>query len=96
MKRSRNSKKRAEYEAELETPDFPLPLMYLWQAFFRIRRRIGSAGFGPSPIGLADIDAFNRLSGLALAPWEVAMIERLDDLWLKAQQDAAAAEKTGE
>lgn len=74
---------------ELETADFPLPLLYLWVAFNRIRRRKGGNGFAPSPIEMTDIDAFNRLSGMALAPWEVAMIERLDDLFLKMLADTA-------
>jgi hypothetical protein len=40
------------------------------------------------PIEWTDIDAFNRLSALALAPWEVAMIERLDDAFLKSIADS--------
>jgi hypothetical protein len=93
LKRARNPKKRTEYEAELETDDFPLPLLYLWVAFNRIRRRKGGNGFGPSPIEMTDIDAFNRLSGMAFAPWEVEMIERLDDIFLKSLADAAEKDK---
>jgi hypothetical protein len=73
----------------LWTPDFPIPLAYLWQAYHRIRRRKGGNGFGVMPLEWSDIDAFNRLTGMALAPWEVGMIERLDDVFLKAMADNA-------
>lgn len=94
MKRTRRSAKRREYEAELEQPDFPLALLYLWIAYNRIRRRKGGNGFGVMPLEWPDIDSFNRLTGTALAPWEVGMIERLDDAYLKAMADAA--KKDGE
>jgi hypothetical protein len=29
-----------------------------------------------------EIDAFVRLSGMRLAPWEIELIEELDDLYL--------------
>jgi hypothetical protein len=90
VKRTRNAKRRAGYEAELEAPDFPIPLMYLWQAYHRIRRRKGGNGFGVMPLEWPDIDGFNRLTGMAFAPWEVGMIERLDDAFLKAMADNAA------
>jgi hypothetical protein len=93
LSRSRSAKKRGQYEAELWAPDFPIPLAYLWLAYHRIRRRKGGNGFGAVPIEWSDIDAFNRLSGMALVPWEVAMLERLDDAFMKAM---AEAQKTDE
>jgi len=38
---------------------------------------------GPQPIGWQDIDAFMRRAGLTFAPWEVDLIERLDDIYLR-------------
>ena len=69
-----------------------MPLLYLWTAYHRLRRRKGGNGFGVSPLEWTDIDAFNRLSALNLLSWEVAMLERLDDVFLKA---AADGQKTG-
>lgn len=92
MKRSRRGAKRAEYEAELATPDFPIPMAYLWSAYHRLRRRKGGNGFGVSPLEWPDIDAFNRLSRISLLPWEVAMLERLDDIYLKAVADSMKTE----
>lgn len=68
-------------------PPLPLALGYLWRAYNRLRRRKGS-GFGPGPIEWPDIDAFLRLSGFALAPWEIEVIEEIDDVFLSVVADA--------
>ena len=65
-------------------PPFPKALAYLWRAYFRLRRRMAGGFAGPNPIGWQDIDAFVRQSGLRLAPWELDLIEALDDLYLEA------------
>jgi hypothetical protein len=70
-------------------------LDYLWRAFHRLSGRRGSNGFGPSPISWADIDAFVRYSKMRLAPWEVEIIEMLDDLWRNEQAKAMQPEKSG-
>lgn len=63
-------------------PDFPREVAYLWTIYHRLRRRV-SAGFaGPNPIGWEHIDAFVRRSGFQLAPWEVELIEMIDDAFL--------------
>lgn len=72
-------------QADLALPPFPETLRYLWQAFRRMRRRHGGNGLGLGPISWGDIDAYDRLSGMRLAGWEVAVIERLDDLFLAEQ-----------
>jgi hypothetical protein len=74
--RTRDPEKRAKYEAELVVPPFPMALQYLWSVFWRLRRR------KPQSIALDwhDIVAFVSLTGARLAPWEVEVIERLDDL----------------
>jgi len=40
---------------------------------------------GPNPIEWPDLEAFCRLTGMRLAPWEISIIERLDDCFLKVQ-----------
>lgn len=82
LSRAREPQRVAELQAELALPPFPEALRYLWRAFARIRRRCGGNGFGPSPITWGDIDAYSRLSGLRLSPWEVEVIEALDDALL--------------
>lgn len=66
-----------------------MALTYLWQAYGRMRRRC-SVGMGLNPISLGDIDAFVRLTGSRLAPWEVEAIERLDEVWLAANASTQA------
>ena len=58
-----------------------MPLLHVWNAFNRLSGRRGSNGFGINPISWPDIDAFVRYSRMPLAPWEVAIIEDLDDLF---------------
>lgn len=78
--RTKDAKRRAKYEAELKCPPFPLPLDYLWRVYRRLSRRVGSSGFGPNPITWPDIDAFVRHAQIRLAPWEIEIIEDLNDL----------------
>jgi len=81
LKRARKPERKAELQAELLVPPFPDVLTYLWVAFRRLGSRRGSSGFAIDPIGWPDIDAFVRHSGVRLAPWEVRLIEELDDLF---------------
>lgn len=80
MSRTRDPKRSAEREAELACPPFPDALSHVWSAFCRLsgRRTVGMAA---NPITWSDIDAFVRLSGVRLAPWEIRLIEELDDLY---------------
>jgi hypothetical protein len=87
VKRTRRNEKRAEYEEELWMPEFPMAAMYLWRAYHRMRGRKGGNGFGVSPLEWSDIEAFNRMSGMRLLPWEVTMIEKMDDLWLRSMAE---------
>jgi hypothetical protein len=42
----------------------------------------GSTGFGPMRITYTDIDAFQRVSGQVLLPWEREAIRRADNAYL--------------
>lgn len=64
-------------------PPFPAALAYLWRAYLRLRRRCGSGFSGPQPVGWTEIYAFAQLSGIVLAPWEIDLIEAVDDLYLR-------------
>lgn len=94
MKRARKAERRAELEAQLECPPLPLELAYVWRTWHRLSNRRGSNGFDLNPIGWGDIDAFVRLSGLRLRPWEIALIEMLDDSF-RAERAKALKAKTG-
>lgn len=76
------TKRAAEIEVDLAMPSFPEPLGYLWRAYLRLRRRMAAGFSGPNPVGWQDIDAFIRRSGTRLAPWEIEVLERIDDLFV--------------
>lgn len=83
----------AEIEAELETPPLPKALAYLWKAYFRLRRRCSGGFTGPNPVSWRDFDAFARQARLALAPWEIEILERIDDCYLQPSITKRAAPK---
>lgn len=85
LSRTKDPERRAQLESELVSPPCPPALAYLWRCYGRIRSRKGASGFGIGPLEWPDIDAFNRLSGARLAPWEVEILEAVDDLYLRAQ-----------
>lgn len=74
-------------------PPFPTALGYLWKTYFRLRRRCSVGFSGPNPLSWRDIDAFTRQTRFALAPWEVDIIERLDDAYLQPIARRAAAQR---
>lgn len=85
MKRTRDAARRAELEAEIALPPYPLELDYIWSIYSRLRRRKGGAN-GPEPIQWPDIDAFRRVTGTHLSQWEIELIEALDNLYLSTER----------
>jgi hypothetical protein len=55
----------------------------------RLRRRAAGGFNGPEPVTLQAIETFSRLSCLRLAPWEIKLIEALDDLYLASVADSS-------
>jgi hypothetical protein len=70
-----------------------MALLHVWNAFHRLSARRGSNGFGINPISWPDIDAFVRHSQMPLAPWEIRLIEDVDDLF-RVEQAKSQDEKT--
>lgn len=83
--------KRAEYQARLDCPPLPPALAYLLTIYRRIRRR-KAGSFGVQPIEWPDIDAFLRRSGAEIAPWEMEVLEDLDDLYLMANSSQGGSD----
>jgi hypothetical protein len=69
-----------------------MALAYLWRAYQRLRHRKGGSGFGASPLEWPDIEAFLRQGGMTLVPWEIALIEMLDDLYMNQQAKTQRAQ----
>lgn len=87
--RTKNPDKRAGYESELACPPIPPELMYLWKLYRRLANRRGSNGFSQNPISWPEIDAFVRNAKVLLAPWEIEVIEEIDDIDRSEQAKAA-------
>jgi hypothetical protein len=64
-------------------PPFPAALHYLWRTYLRLRQRTAPGFSGASPVSWQDIDAFVRRSGIVLAPWEVEVVEALDNAFMQ-------------
>jgi len=65
-------------------PPLPEELRYLWKTYLRLRNRKGAGLAGPSPWEWPDLDAFVRNSRMPLWPWEVEILEALDDVFMAA------------
>lgn len=93
LDRARTDERRVELEAELAVLPLPRELDYLWRAFWRLAGRRQSTGFGPARISWMEIDAFVRLSGVRFTPWEIELIEELDDLYLAGNSREKGADQ---
>ncbi len=67
----------------LDAPRCPEGCSELWAIFRELHSCRGSSGFGPLKITFADLDAYQRVSGTRLAPWELDAIRRADNAFLK-------------
>jgi hypothetical protein len=75
-------------------PPFPLALGYIWKAYLRLRRRKSMGFSGFNKVEWTDIDAFMRRAGIRLAPWEIALVEDLDDIFCREMAEGAEATKS--
>jgi hypothetical protein len=64
-----------------DAPVLPEGLTSLWRAFNELHESRGAA-FGFQRITFVDMEAWQRMTGAALEPWEVELIRKADNLWL--------------
>lgn len=69
-------------------PPFPHALDYLWRTYGRLRSRKAMGYAGPEPIQWIDMDAFVRRTGITLAPWEIELLEEIDNIYLSERTQA--------
>jgi hypothetical protein len=66
----------------------PLPcpeaLTYLWNWWLSLAARRG-CGFGPASLAWHDVEAWARLSGVTLEPFELDCLDALEQAYLRAQ-----------
>ncbi|MGE0524378.1 MAG: hypothetical protein AB7O60_15260 [Variibacter sp.] len=56
----------------------------VWGIFLALNSARGSSGFGPLPIGLQDMEAYQRLARTPIRPFEIDIIQALDRAYLEA------------
>jgi len=67
---------------ELHGPALPAACAYVWTWFCELHAARGYHQAGPNPISYAELDAWARLTGRRLTPWEVAALRTLDQAWM--------------
>lgn len=66
----------------LDAPQCPRGCEDLWRVFSELHASRSNNGFGPSRISFAEIDAYQRVTGTMLKPWEIAAIRRADKAFI--------------
>ncbi len=64
-------------------PQLPDGLDYLWRDFLELHSSRTPGFSAPNRITFADIDAYQRVSGVTFEGWEVEAIRRADTAFLK-------------
>lgn len=77
----------AIYKRRLDGPDLPEAVGYLWEYFRELHERrrylaLPSGTLIPEPIPYTEVAAWGRLTGRALAAYEVEILMTLDRTWL--------------
>lgn len=66
----------------------------LWQTFRELHASRPQSGFGPLRITFAEIDAFQRVTGVQLKPWEVDALRRADRAFIADWQSRQTKPQT--
>lgn len=66
----------------LAPPDIPEDGKILWDWFWELSEGRGSNGFGWLPLTWTDMDAWARIAGIDLQPWQAGIIRAMDRAWL--------------
>ena len=69
-------------------PHLPAGCEYLWSDFMDMHSTRQFRDSGPAPISFLDIDAWQRVNGVALQPWQLNAIRRADAEFLRATAKA--------
>lgn len=68
----------------LEEPEIPEDGEPLWEWFWELSSGRGHTGFGPQPLSWQDMEAWARISGIELQPWQAVIFRAMDRAWLAA------------
>jgi hypothetical protein len=66
-----------------DRPVLPRDAVPTWRAFQSLSHRRSYGMGGPMPITWLDLDAYQRVTGESLRPWQIGAIEHLDGVFLE-------------
>jgi len=72
---------------ELDGPECPDAVEYLWKWFIELDNARGGNGFGLNPISYTELLAWATMTRANPSPWEVATLKRIDALFLSQDDD---------
>ena len=78
-----------------EPPEIPPEAENLWAWFWQLRTAQPSAGFGPAPLSFGEMDAWRRVTGNPLEPWQAEVLLAMDAAFLAAQAKRGRQERQG-
>lgn len=70
------------HEMIAEAPPLPAGCSQLWDDFLELHNSRGAGLGGAMRITFADMDAWQRVRGAHLQPWEVDCLLKADSMWL--------------
>lgn len=73
-------------EAELKGPELPEAAAHVWGWFIELCASRQHGAYAVQSLTYAEIEAWSRLTGRALRPFEVAWLRTLDALWLAPEE----------
>lgn len=76
-----------------DAPGLEPELVRLW-AIWRELDRTRSSGFGVNPISYLEIEAFCRITGEQLEPWEARAVRAVDDAYVISRMADGEGETT--
>lgn len=82
---------RAHYEqagrsADISEIEVPEAGEHLWSWFWSLERGRACGMNGPEPLAYAEIEAWARLTGTELRPWEVDALKAMDAVRLRGSE----------
>lgn len=67
-----------------EPPELPGGCENVWADFLALHECRGSSGFGPMRIGYRDIQAWQDVTGIRLAGWQLTCIRKADVAFMES------------
>ena len=77
-------RQRAGFQKEVLEPECPREVIYVWNSWVELNGARGSSGFAPHPISWSELDAYSRMIGVEIYPWEARAIRAIDDAYLSS------------